>query len=82
MTKARAANRIEPVYEHWERLSDEEFGKCMTDFEEFCKHSIILDKNGSPVTFNLNNASLSNGSSSGIILFFTTLASITMTAKS
>ena len=56
MVKARAANRIDPVYEHWKPLTDEEFGKCMTDFEEFCKHSIILDKNGSPVTFNLNNA--------------------------
>ena len=56
MVKARAANRIDPVYEHWKPLTDEEFGKCMTEFEEFCKHSIILDKNGSPVTFNLNNA--------------------------
>ena len=56
MVKARAANRIDPVYEHWKPLTDEEFGLCMTDFEEFCKHSIILDKNGSPVTFNLNNA--------------------------
>ena len=56
MVKARAANRVEPVYEHWKPLTDAEFGLCMTDFEEFCKHSIILDKNGSPITFNLNNA--------------------------
>lgn len=56
MVKARAANRIDPVYSHWEPLTDEEFEASMTDFEEFCRHSIILDKNGSPVTFRLNNA--------------------------
>ncbi len=56
MVKARAANRIEPVYNHWDKLSQEEFDKSMMDFEEFCRHSIILDKNGSPVTFELNNA--------------------------
>ena len=56
MTRARAANRVDAVYEHWQPLSDEEFAKCMTDFEEFCRQSIILDKNGSPITFTLNNA--------------------------
>ena len=56
MVKARAANRIEPVYNHWEKLSQEEFDASLQDFEEFCRHSIILDKNGSPVTFTLNNA--------------------------
>ena len=56
MVKARAANRIEPVYSHWKPLSEEEFDLSLTDFEEFCKQSIILDKNGSPVTFKLNNA--------------------------
>lgn len=56
MVKARAANRIESVYNHWEKLSQEEFDASLQDFEEFCRHSIILDKNGSPVTFTLNNA--------------------------
>lgn len=56
MVKARAANRIDPVYSHWEALTESEFDAALTDFEEFCKHSIILDKNGSPVTFKLNNA--------------------------
>lgn len=56
MVKARAANAIEPVYNHWKPLDEKEFAASMTDFEEFCRHSIILDKNGSPVTFELNNA--------------------------
>lgn len=56
MTKARAANRIEPVYEHWKPLSDEEFALSMSDFREFCRNSIILDKNGTPITFELNKA--------------------------
>lgn len=56
MVKARAANRIEPVYEHWGPLSEEQFTASMQDFKEFCSHSIILDKNGSPVTFTLNKA--------------------------
>lgn len=56
MTKARAANKIEPVYEHWKPLTDEEFAVSMTDFREFCRNSIVLDENGSPVTFNLNKA--------------------------
>lgn len=56
MSKARAANRIEPIYEHWEPLSDEEFALSMTDFREFCKNSILLDENGNPVTFVLNKA--------------------------
>lgn len=56
MVKARSANRIEPVYEHWQPLSDEEFALSMSDFREFCKNSIILDKNGTPIVFTLNKA--------------------------
>ena len=56
MVKARSANRIEPVYEHWQPLSDEEFALSMSDFKEFCKNSIILDKNGTPIVFTLNKA--------------------------
>lgn len=56
MVKARAANRIDPIYEHWKPLTDDEFEISMTDFKEFCKHSILLDKNGTPITFTLNKA--------------------------
>lgn len=56
MAKAKSANRIYPVYEHWEPLTDEEFELAMTDFREFCKNSIVLDENGIPVTFIMNEA--------------------------
>lgn len=56
MPKARAANAVEAVYEHWTPLSDAEFALSMEDFREFCKNSIVLDENGTPVTFILNKA--------------------------
>ena len=56
MVKARSANRVEPVYSHWRPLTAAQFDASMTDFEEFCRNSIVLDKNGSPVVFKLNNA--------------------------
>lgn len=51
-----SANQIQPVYSHWEGLTDEQFMLSMTDFEEYCRNSIIYDKNGHPVTFELNEA--------------------------
>lgn len=51
-----SANQIQPVYSHWEGLTDEQFMMSMTDFEEYCRNSIIYDKNGHPVTFELNEA--------------------------
>ena len=51
-----SANQIQPVYSHWEGLTDEEFMLSMTDFEEYCRNSIIYDKNGHPVSFELNEA--------------------------
>lgn len=51
-----SANQIQPVYNHWEGLTDEEFMLSMTDFEEYCRNSIIYDKNGHPVSFELNEA--------------------------
>lgn len=56
MAKAKSANRVFPVYDHWEHLSDDEFQKAMTDFREFCRQSIVLDEDGRPVTFVLNEA--------------------------
>ena len=50
----RVSNKIEAVYEHWEPLDDEEFGRAMTDFKEFCRNSLVLDANGTPVTFIMN----------------------------
>lgn len=53
---AVSANQIQPVYSHWKPLSDDEFMLSMTDFREYCRNSIIYDKNGHPVTFELNEA--------------------------
>lgn len=53
---ANSANKVEAVYEHWEPLSDDEFALSMQDFREFCRNSIVLDENGTPVTFVLNKA--------------------------
>lgn len=49
-------NQLEAVYEHWKPLTDQQFELSMTDFKEFCRNSIVLDANGSPVTFVLNEA--------------------------
>lgn len=53
---ANSANKVTAVYEHWEPLTDEEFELSMEDFREFCRNSILLDENGTPVTFILNKA--------------------------
>lgn len=50
------ANTIKPAYTHWKPLSDEEFELSMNDFVSFCENSIVLDKNGAPVKFTLNEA--------------------------
>ena len=56
MPIARSSNRVEAAYNHWEPLSDQEFALSMSDFEEYCKNSLVPDKNGIPVTFVLNEA--------------------------
>lgn len=56
MVKARASNKIFSPYDHWEPLSDAEFYKAMEDFVAFCENSIVIDKNGRPVKFKLNEA--------------------------
>ena len=43
-------------YEHWKPLTDSQFYGAMGDFVQFCKESIILDKNGRPVPMHLNEA--------------------------
>lgn len=53
---ANSANKVEAVYEHWKPLTDDEFTASMEDFREFCKNSLVLDENGTPVTFILNKA--------------------------
>ena len=42
-------NVVTSPYEHWKPLSDSQFYGAMGDFVQFCKESIILDKNGRPV---------------------------------
>lgn len=54
MATAGPRNRLSSVYSHWEPLSDEEFTLSFSDFEVYCKNSLILDKNGVPVPFLLN----------------------------
>lgn len=56
MKQSKAANLIRPVYEHWKPLSDEQFELAMTDFREFCAQSIVLDQDGRPVKFVMNEA--------------------------
>jgi hypothetical protein len=56
MAKARASNQIKSPYTHWEHLPDARFFLSMEDFEKFCEESIIIDKNGHPRIFKLNEA--------------------------
>ena len=49
-------NVVTSPYEHWKPLSDSQFYGAMGDFVQFCKESIILDKNGRPVPMHLNEA--------------------------
>lgn len=56
MPIARSSNRIEATYDHWAPLSDDAFELSMANFEEFCRHSLVPDKNGIPVVFELNEA--------------------------
>jgi len=38
----------------WEPLTQEQFNMSMQDFAEFCRHSKIINKQGEPVTWELN----------------------------
>lgn len=49
-------NMVTSPYEHWKPLTDSQFYGAMGDFVQFCKESIILDKNGRPVPMHLNEA--------------------------
>lgn len=49
-------NIVTSPYEHWKPLTDSQFYGAMGDFVQFCKESIILDKNGRPVPMHLNEA--------------------------
>lgn len=56
MPIARSSNRIKTPYEHWQPLTDQEFEISMDNFVEYCKNSLVLDKDGIPVQFVLNEA--------------------------
>lgn len=49
-------NTVVSPYEHWEPLSDSKFYGAMGDFTQFCRESLVLDKNGRPVPMILNEA--------------------------
>lgn len=51
------AKSVESVYTHWTPLTQAEFNEIMLDFENYCERgSMIIDKNGTPVKFVLNEA--------------------------
>lgn len=48
---------VESVYTHWKPLTQQQFNELMLEFEDYClKGSMITDKNGQPVPFQLNEA--------------------------
>lgn len=51
------AKGIESVYTHWKPLTQAEFNERMLDFEKYCAEgSMVINKNGLPVPFILNEA--------------------------
>lgn len=53
---AGAAHLIEPLYSHWDQLSQRQVGDVMRDFSKFAEHHIIINKEGHPVNMVLNEA--------------------------
>lgn len=56
MATAQKSKLVIPMYNHWEKLTDEDLRRCLLDFEEYCKHKIIINKQGHAVPFILNEA--------------------------
>lgn len=51
------AKQVKAVYDHWPALSQRDFDRLMSEFEAFCEEgSMIVNKNGQAVPFELNEA--------------------------